>query len=83
MGDLGVRPDVIEKCLNHVEPNRIKRIYQRQTLRPEMREAWKVLGEYLELLIAAGSNGLLGKFGKAWIGSEAGGGRYIDDADVM
>ncbi|MFA6311954.1 MAG: integrase arm-type DNA-binding domain-containing protein [Sterolibacterium sp.] len=65
MGDLGVRPDVIEKCLNHVEPNRIKRIYQRQTLRPEMREAWKVLGEHLELLNTVGSNVLLGKFGKA------------------
>lgn len=29
-----------------------------------MREAWKVLGERLELLIAAGSNALPGKFGK-------------------
>ena len=32
MGELGVRPDVIERCLNHVEHNRVKRIYQRQQL---------------------------------------------------
>lgn len=50
MGELGVRSDVIEKCLNHVEANRLKRIYQRQELRPEMREAWRLLGDRLELL---------------------------------
>lgn len=60
MGNLGVRPDVIEKCLNHVEQNRLKRIYQRQTLRPEMREAWKALGEHLTLLSAESSNVIAG-----------------------
>ena len=50
MGRLGVRPDVIEKCLNHVEQNRLVRIYQRQELREEQREAWRLLGERLELL---------------------------------
>lgn len=50
MGNLGIRGDVIEKCLNHNEPNRIKRIYQRQEMRPEMTEAWRLLGERLELL---------------------------------
>lgn len=30
MGELGVDGEVIERCLNHVEPNRRKRIYQRQ-----------------------------------------------------
>lgn len=53
MGTLGVRPDVIEKCLNHVEQNRLVRIYQRQTLREEQREAWRLLGERLELLTRA------------------------------
>lgn len=50
MGTLGVRPDVIEKCLNHVQQNRLVRIYQRQTLLVEQGEAWKLLGARLELL---------------------------------
>lgn len=50
MGTLGVRPDVIEKCLNHVEQNRLIRIYQRQTLKEEQAAAWRLLGERLELL---------------------------------
>ena len=50
MGSLGVRPDVIEKCLNHVEQNALVRIYQRQSLEAEQREAWRLLGERLELL---------------------------------
>lgn len=56
MGDLGVRPDVIEKCLNHVEKNALVRIYQRQSLEAEQREAWKLLGERLELLTSADNN---------------------------
>jgi integrase len=51
MGALGVRPDVIERCLNHTEQNKIQRIYQRAELRPEMTEAWRLLGERIELLI--------------------------------
>jgi integrase len=51
MGMLGVRPDVIEKCLNHVEQNKIIRIYQRQKLEAEQAEAWRLLGERLELLL--------------------------------
>lgn len=50
MGALGVRPEVIERCLNHVEQNRLIRIYQRHELRPEMKAAWKLLGERLALL---------------------------------
>ena len=50
MGTLGVRPDVIEKCLNHVQQNRLVRIYQRQTLLAEQAEAWKILGDHLEKL---------------------------------
>jgi integrase len=50
MGDLGVLPDVIEKCLNPVERNKMKRVYQRQELRVEQVDAWKRLGERLELL---------------------------------
>jgi integrase len=47
MGNLGIRPGVIEKCLNHTEQNKIQRIYQRQELRPAMREAWEILGNRL------------------------------------
>ncbi len=47
---LGVIPEVAERCLNHTEENRIKRIYQRHTYVNEMREAWRLLGERLDLL---------------------------------
>ncbi len=50
MGDLGIAPDVIEKCLNHTEENKVKRIYQRQKLEAEQAEAWQVLGRHLALL---------------------------------
>lgn len=53
MGSLGVRPDVIEKCLNHVEQNRMKRIYQRQELKAEQAEGWRMLGEHVTALIKA------------------------------
>jgi len=44
-------PVVIEKCMNHRERNRVKRIYQRYPYTTEKREAWRLLGERLELLI--------------------------------
>ena len=55
MGSLGVRPDIIEKCLNHVEQNKLIRVYQRQEMVPEQREAWHKLGERLEVLIGTGN----------------------------
>jgi len=51
MGDLGIPPDVTEKCLNHAEENKIKRIYQRQKLEAEQAEAWRALGDRLSLLV--------------------------------
>ena len=50
MAELGVLPDVIERCLNHVEQGKVKRIYQRAQYEAPMREAWRLLGERLELL---------------------------------
>lgn len=50
MGDLGAMGEVIERCLNHVQPNKLKRIYQRHELKEEQREAWRLLGERLDLL---------------------------------
>lgn len=47
---LGVLPEVAERCLNHTEQNRVKRIYQRHSYEREMREAWRLLGKRLELL---------------------------------
>lgn len=59
MGSLGVRPDVIERTLNHVEPNRIVRTYQHQELKDEQREAWRILGERLDLLTREDADNVL------------------------
>ncbi len=48
MVSLGVLPEVAERCLNHTEENKVKRIYQRHSYEVEMREAWRLLGERLE-----------------------------------
>ena len=53
MVTLGVIPEVAERCLNHTEENKVKRIYQRHNYAGEMREAWLLLGERLELLTQA------------------------------
>ena len=50
MTRLHVLPEVAERCLNHTEENKVKRTYQRHGYEPEMRDAWRVLGERLELL---------------------------------
>ena len=50
MAELGALPDVIEKCLNHTEENKMKRIYQRATYEGAMRDAWRHWGERLDLL---------------------------------
>ncbi|MGF6482003.1 tyrosine-type recombinase/integrase [Paraburkholderia sp. JPY419] len=53
MQKCGVLPVVIDACLNHREQNRIKRIYQRHDYAPEACEAWRLLGDRLELLLRA------------------------------
>jgi integrase len=50
MVQLKVAPDVVERCLNHVEQNRMKRVYQRHDYAAEMKQAWRLLGQRLELL---------------------------------
>jgi integrase len=52
MTALGVIPEVAERCLNHTEENKVKRIYQRHSYSNEMKEAWQRLGEKLNELIA-------------------------------
>ncbi len=50
MAELGVLPEVIERCLNHTEQSRVKRIYQRAQYEAPMRDAWQRLGDRLALL---------------------------------
>jgi integrase len=56
MGELGVMGEVIERCLNHLEQNKLKRIYQRHEFKAEQREAWRLLGDRLALLHSAEMN---------------------------
>lgn len=51
MVKLGVLPEVAERCLNHTEQNKVKRIYQRHSYEVEMQEAWTILGKRLESLL--------------------------------
>jgi integrase len=50
MTALGVLPEVAERCLNHTEENKIKRIYQRHSYAKEMADAWDKLGMHLKSL---------------------------------
>lgn len=50
MASLGVMPAIIERCLNHVEQNRMTRVYQRYDFSAEQRQAWTLLGQRLEIL---------------------------------
>lgn len=52
MTALGVLPEVAERCLNHMEENKIKRTYQRHSYQSEMADAWRRLGEHLESLVS-------------------------------
>lgn len=50
MTALGVLPDIADKCLNHKEQNRIRRTYLRHNYENEKREAWRLLGDRLDIL---------------------------------
>lgn len=56
---LGVLPEVAERCLNHLEQNRVKRTYQRHSYENEMREAWHLLGERIALLTRSDADNVL------------------------
>jgi hypothetical protein len=47
MGERGVRPDVIERVLNHV-PAKIARTYNRASYDSEKRQALAILGDLIE-----------------------------------
>jgi integrase len=67
MGNLGVMGEVIERCLNHVEQNKLRRIYQRHELKTEQREAWRLLGDRLSLLLSVetGDTVVVGQFSRS------------------
>ncbi len=50
MGELGVRSDVIDRCLNHVGDDKLRKTYQHQELIAERMQAFNLLGDRLELL---------------------------------
>lgn len=56
MTALGVLPEVAERCLNHTEENKVKRIYQRHNYQTEMRQAWVLLGDRLGVLTSDSDN---------------------------
>lgn len=62
MGELGVRSDVIERCLNHIGDDKLRTVYQRQELVVERREAFRRLGERLELLRSPRNGIVTGEF---------------------
>jgi hypothetical protein len=62
MGNLRVQPDVIEKCLNHTEESKLKRTYQQQAMVEEQREAWRLLGDRLSLVLNDDGNVMLMRY---------------------
>ncbi|GGD78410.1 tyrosine-type recombinase/integrase [Caballeronia grimmiae] len=46
-----ILPVVIERCLNHFQESDIRRTYQVYAYEPQMKEAWLVLGQYLDQLL--------------------------------
>ena len=66
MVELGVLPDVAHLCTYHLEQDRIKRTYNRSKQQAAQAEAWRVLGERLELLTREDiGNVVLGSFRRA------------------
>lgn len=63
MTALGVLPDIADKCLNHKEPNRMRRTYLLHSYDKEKQVAWETLGGRLQILTAnMNSNVIFGKF---------------------
>ena len=62
MGQCGVLGEIIERCLNHQEQNKLQKVYQRNVPREKMRDAWNSLGERLELLLGKPENVVMAQF---------------------
>lgn len=50
MTALGVLPDIADRCLNHLEQNKMRRTYIKNSFAKEMEQAWSDLGKRLQLL---------------------------------
>lgn len=50
MTKLRVLPDVADRCLNHIEQNKLKRTYLRYDYDIEMKEAWISLVTHVEVI---------------------------------
>ena len=48
--EMGISPEAVERCLNHTEQSKIKRIYQRASYAAEKKRAWQMLGDKLARL---------------------------------
>lgn len=51
MGEMGIAENVVEKCLNHAESSKLVKVYQRQQLLEQRREAFDMLGAKLTQLL--------------------------------
>lgn len=56
MGELGVAENVVEKCLNHAEQSQLVKVYQRQKMLSQRREAFDMLGAHLAKLVGDPNN---------------------------
>lgn len=59
MVSLKVMPDIADRCLNHTEENKMRRIYIKHTFESEKKEAWNILGARLALLTNPKTTNLL------------------------
>jgi integrase len=62
MTKLGVLPNIADRCLNHLEQNRLRKVYQQYGYEEEMASAWCLLGQRLEVLQTNSSNVLVVNF---------------------
>ncbi len=58
MGDLGIAPHIIEKCLNH-SLGGILAVYQRQEYLPERKTAFQTWGNYLERITSTDQSNVI------------------------
>jgi len=50
MAEIGVASDIIKRCLNQSEDDKLKRVYQHYPFNDEKRQAWESLGAHLHNL---------------------------------
>ena len=63
MQSLGVPESTIHRCLNHARTDKLDRIYLQHDYSTEMANAWRVLGQRLELLTRTDVNVITAQFG--------------------